>query len=108
MIIPKERKEFYRELEIDLGRLKLYYINRAKVLLECLTKCNDEYSIELKEALKTFIENPNKDLKDVIDDVKTQRTIDYNSFGINNTIFDIHYADNDLINFYLEEEAKEV
>ncbi len=57
----------------------------------------------MKRVLVSFIENPRKELKDVISKIKVKPQVDYNSFGINNTEFDIFYVDADLINYYLNE-----
>lgn len=103
MIITDKRKQFYKEIGVDIKKLKPYYINRAKQLLEYYSRYNDVYANEMKRVLASFIETPCKELKDIIAEVKTEREIDYNSFGINNTEFDIFYVDADLIKWVLNE-----
>lgn len=97
MIITKENIKWYKSLNIDVTKLKSYYIDRAIRLLKALSKYNDEYATALKQELINFIINPKKDLRDVIDGVKIKRTVDYNSFGINDTLFDIWYVDDELM-----------
>ncbi len=94
-----ERTRAYQRLEIDTNRLQLYYIDRAKTLLKCLKDYTDSYATELKEVLKSFIKEPINDLADLIDNIKNSQF--YNSFGINDTLFDIFYPDNELIEFVL-------
>lgn len=100
MIITEKRKQFYKQIGVDIKRLKPYYINRAKKLLEYYNLYNDKYANEMQRVLTSFIENPHKELKDVIAEVKTERENKYNSFGINNTEFDIYYVDAKLLEFY--------
>ena len=95
-----------QEIEVDINKLKPYYINRAKLLLKYYNQYNDAYANEMKRVLESFIENPIKELKEVISEVKVEREIDYNSFEINNTEFDIFYVDKDLIDFYLKEDLQ--
>ena len=102
MTITKENKLKYDRLGIDTQKLKLYYIDRAKQLLECLKPYNDAYAKELKEVLKSFVKNQNKDLIDLIDEIKTP-VMGYNSFGINDTMFDICYVDAELVESVLND-----
>ena len=104
MFITDQRKEFYKEIEVDVKRLKPYYTNRAKLLLKYYSRYNDAYANEMKRVLSSFIENPVKELKEVISEIKLEPQIDYNSFAINNTEFDIFYVDKDLIDFYLKDD----
>tara|TARA_R110001606_G_scaffold162179_1_gene306128 strand:- start:360 stop:698 length:339 start_codon:yes stop_codon:yes gene_type:complete len=103
MIITEERKQFYKEIGVNINQLKPYYINRAKLLLKYYNQYNDNYANKMKTVLTLFIKNPIKELKDIIEDVKIKSKIDYNSFEINNTLFDIYYVDAELIEFYLKE-----
>ncbi len=92
MIFTKENKERYRRLGINESQLKIFYIQEAKRLLAHLKPYNDDYAKELKAALKFFIDNPKKDLIDVIDGIKKPAKW-YNSFEINDTLFDIYYPE---------------
>ena len=106
MIITEKRKQFYKEIGVNINQLKPYYINRAKVLLKNYNQYEDNYANEIKTALTSFIKNPIKELKEVIAEIKAERKIDYNSFAINNTEFDILYPDAELIEFYLKEDLQ--
>ncbi len=99
MECSNERIQGYQRLEIDIEKLKLYYVDRAKKLLEYLKDYTDSYATELKEVLKSFIKEPITDLADLIDSIKNSQC--YNSFGINDTLFDIFYPDNELIDAVL-------
>ena len=103
MIITKKNQQRYERLEVDISKLKLYYVNRAKRLLKCLAPYNDSYADELKKVLTSFIKEPNKDLIDIIDEVKISEK-GYNSFGINDVMFDIRYVDAELIKMVLNDE----
>ena len=103
MITSEKNQKRYERLQIDLTKLKAYYVNRAEQLLKCLENENDNYAIELKSTLESFINNPEKDLIDLIEEIKISNR-GYNSFGINDTLFDISYPDNELIEKVLNPE----
>lgn len=89
MQITEKRKQFYKEIGVDIKKLKPYYINRAKLLLKCQNQYNDDYSNEMKRVLSLFIQNSFKELKDIIEEIKIPSKIGSNSFGIHNSEFDI-------------------
>lgn len=101
MIITEERQNFYNEIGVNTEDLKAYYINRAQCLINALSKFKDDYTEKYKEILINYIDNPARELKDVIAEYPKNKKKDYNDFGINNTEFDIYYLDKELIDFYV-------
>jgi hypothetical protein len=102
MEITKKRKQFYKEIGVDIKKLKPYYINRAKLLLKYYSQYNDDYSNEMKRVLSLFIQNSFKELKDIIEEIKIPPRVGHNSFGIHNTEFDVFYVNADLIERVLD------
>lgn len=98
--ISKERNEKYQRLSIDLNLLKEFYLDRAKLLSTYLKDLKDAYTLDLKTTLENYIKNPVQDLYDMIKNIETPINF-YNSFEINDTLFDIDYPDMDLINHVL-------
>lgn len=72
-------------------------INNALHLIKWLQPYKDEYSKELKAVLKNFIEKPEGNLVDKIDNIKAELPKGgylrlYNDFDINATLSDIFWS----------------
>ncbi len=101
MKVNSKQLEIYKRLEIDLKDLKPYYLIQANRLLKALNQYSDTYATNLKEVLNNYIKEPTRDLIDVIEEVENKEH--YNSFAINDTLFDIYYKDEELIKETLKE-----
>ena len=96
MIISSENLKKYNDMNMDVNKLKVFYIQEAKYLLKNLLSYKDKYSLELIKILKEFVKNPIKDLSDMINEIKANPRIsewNLNNFKINDTLFNIFYPE---------------
>lgn len=96
MIISSENLKKYNDINMDVNKLKVFYIQEAKYLLNNLLPYKDKYSLELIKTLKKFVKNPIKDLSDMICEIEINIRISewyLNNFKINDTLLNIFYPE---------------
>jgi hypothetical protein len=82
------------------AELKNHYLTQARYLINWLKDYKDQYSIELRKVLRFFVENPVKDLADMIDNIKLEPTKAWcrlYCIDINCSLSEILYPENEFL-----------